>query len=74
MAVPAAMTSDEDQAITLRLIPPCTAVLELAAPLDLGTAPTGRRMVAEITAAGFSGERFTASMTGAACAEAGDQR
>jgi hypothetical protein len=51
------MSSDEDQAMTLRLIPLCTAVLELAAPLDLGTAPTGRRMVAEITAAGFSGER-----------------
>jgi Protein of unknown function (DUF3237) len=26
-------------------------------------------VVAEITAAGFSGERFTASMTGAACAD-----
>jgi galactose mutarotase-like enzyme len=26
-------------------------------------------MVAEITAAGFSGERFTASQTGAACAD-----
>jgi hypothetical protein len=53
----------------LRLIPLCAAVLELAAPLDLGTAPTGRRVVAEITAAGFRGERFTASMTGAACAD-----
>jgi hypothetical protein len=63
------MTPDQNQALTLRLLPRCTAVLQLAAPLDLDPAPTGRRVVAEITAAEFSGERFTASMAGAACAD-----
>jgi hypothetical protein len=61
------MTLDEDQAMTLRPIPLCTAVRELCGAAGPGHGlERDARVVAEITAAGFSGERFTASMTGAA--------
>ncbi len=53
----------------LRLVPLCSARIEVSETLVLANTPTGSRMVGEIGAARFEGERLRASLRGRAAAD-----
>ena len=53
----------------LELIPLCTGTVDVAPSLAVGTGPAGARSVGAITAASFTGDRFTAELAGPAAAD-----
>ena len=52
-----------------RLIPLCQVHLKLAAPLVIGSGPSGNRLVAGIEAMDIRGERLNATLAGATAAD-----
>jgi hypothetical protein len=53
----------------ISLIPLCTAQVDVAPPLNLGSTPTGQRSVSDIRSVNMSGERIRATLAGAAAAD-----
>lgn len=53
----------------LDLIPLCTGVVEVAPSLSIGNGPAGHRSVGQIVSATLKGERFQATLAGAAAAD-----
>lgn len=53
----------------IELIPLCTGVVEVAPSIAIGTGPAGTRSIGAIEAARFEGERFRATLAGAASAD-----
>jgi hypothetical protein len=52
--------------MAIELVPLCTMRVQLKPPIEVGTGPTGTRVIAETESVKFDGDRFSGEMLGTA--------
>ena len=55
--------------MAIELVPLCTMRVQLKPPIEVGTGPTGTRVIAEVESVKIDGDRFSGEMVGTASAD-----